>query len=48
MIGFPGAYASYYDLVDRHGIKIDRPLMSLAQDAHGHVHVNPGIRATLP
>jgi hypothetical protein len=25
MIGFPGAYASYYDLVDRHGIKIDRP-----------------------
>jgi cytochrome c553 len=25
MIGFPGAYASYYDLVDQHGIKIDRP-----------------------
>jgi gluconate 2-dehydrogenase gamma chain len=48
MIGFPGAYASYYDLVDQHGIKIDRPPMSLAEDAHGHVHVDPGIRATLP
>src|SRR6266566_1831063 len=25
MIGFPGAYASYYDVVDKHGIVIDRP-----------------------
>src|SRR5882757_301660 len=25
MIGFPGAYASYYDLVDQHGIKFDQP-----------------------
>jgi gluconate 2-dehydrogenase gamma chain len=48
MIGFPGAYASYYNLVDQHGIRIDHPPMSLAEDAHGHVHVNPGIRATLP
>jgi gluconate 2-dehydrogenase gamma chain len=48
MIGFPGAYASYYDLVDRHGIKIDRPPMSLAQDAHGHIHTDPGIPAYLP
>jgi gluconate 2-dehydrogenase gamma chain len=48
MIGFPGAYASYYDLVDQHGFKIDRPPMSLAEDAHGHVHVDPGIHATLP
>src|SRR6267154_2138601 len=24
MIGFPGAYASYYDLVDQHGVKIGR------------------------
>jgi gluconate 2-dehydrogenase gamma chain len=48
MIGFPGAYASYYDLVNQHGIKIDRPPMSLAEDAHGHVHVDPGIHATLP
>jgi gluconate 2-dehydrogenase gamma chain len=48
MIGFPGAYASYYDLVDQHGLKIDRPPMSLAEDAHGHVHMNPGIPASSP
>jgi gluconate 2-dehydrogenase gamma chain len=48
MIGFPGAYASYYDLVDQHGIKIDHPPMSLAEDARGHVHVDPGIHAKLP
>jgi gluconate 2-dehydrogenase gamma chain len=48
MIGFPGAYASYYDLVDQHGIKIDRLPMSLAEDAHGHVHLDPGIHAKLP
>jgi len=48
MIGFPGAYASYYDLVDKHGIRIDRPPMSLAQDAHGHVHPNPNIPAYSP
>jgi gluconate 2-dehydrogenase gamma chain len=48
MIGFPGAYASYYDLVDRHGIKIDRAPTSLAQDVHAHVHVDPTIPAHLP
>jgi gluconate 2-dehydrogenase gamma chain len=48
MIGFPGAYASYYDLVDQHGIKLDRPPMSLAQDAHGHIHMDPGIPARSP
>jgi gluconate 2-dehydrogenase gamma chain len=48
MIGFPGAYASYYDLVHQHGIKIDRPPMSLAEDAHGHIHTDPGIHARLP
>jgi gluconate 2-dehydrogenase gamma chain len=48
MIGFPGAYASYYDLVDQHGIKIDRPPMSLAEDAHGHVHLDPNIPASSP
>jgi gluconate 2-dehydrogenase gamma chain len=48
MIGFPGAYASYYDLVDRHGIKIEREPMSLAQDVHGHVHPNPNIPAYSP
>src|ERR1700686_3327474 len=48
MIGFPGAYASYYDLVDQHGIKIDRPPMSLAEDARGHMHMDPGIHARMP
>ena len=48
MIGFPGAYASYYDLVDKHGIQIKREPMSLAQDAHGHVHPNPNIPAYSP
>jgi gluconate 2-dehydrogenase gamma chain len=48
MLGFPGAYASYYDLVDRHGIKIDRPPMSLAEDAHKHIHVDPNIPASSP
>jgi gluconate 2-dehydrogenase gamma chain len=48
MIGFPGAYASYYDLVDQHGIKINRAPMSLAEDVHGHIHVNAAIPATSP
>jgi gluconate 2-dehydrogenase gamma chain len=48
MIGFPGAYASYYDLVDQHGIKVDRAPTSLGEDAHHHVHLNPGIPARSP
>jgi gluconate 2-dehydrogenase gamma chain len=48
MIGFPGAYASYYDLVDQHGMKLDRAPTSLAEDGHGHVHVNPAIPARQP
>ncbi len=48
MIGFPGAYASYYDLVDQHGIAVDRPPMSLAENADGHIHVQPEIPARLP
>jgi gluconate 2-dehydrogenase gamma chain len=48
MIGFPGAYASYYDLVDQHGIKVERAPTSLAEDVHGHVHVDPAIPARLP
>jgi gluconate 2-dehydrogenase gamma chain len=47
MIGFPGAYASYYELVDQHGIRIDRAPTSLAEDAHGHTHVDPNIPARL-
>src|SRR6202000_3135329 len=48
MVGFPGAYASYYELVDQHGIKVDRLPTSLAEDVHGHVNMNPGIPAKLP
>ena len=48
MIGFPGAYASYYDLVDQHGIKFDLPPTSLPEDVHGHVHANPDMPARLP
>ena len=48
MIGFPGSYASYYDLVDQYGIKLDRAPMSLAEDAHGHIHMDPGIPASSP
>jgi gluconate 2-dehydrogenase gamma chain len=47
MIGFPGAYADYYDAIDRHGVKFVREPMSLASDGQGHVHVNPNIPASL-
>lgn len=41
MIGFPGAYGNYYDLVDRHGIAFNVPPRSLGQDGEGHVHTMP-------
>jgi gluconate 2-dehydrogenase gamma chain len=41
LIGFPGAHANYYELVDQHGIAFRRPPMSLAQDASGTIHVHP-------
>ncbi|MFS4460342.1 gluconate 2-dehydrogenase subunit 3 family protein [Bdellovibrio sp. HCB2-146] len=47
MIGFPGAYGSYYDVVDKHGIKINRAPMSLAEDSSGHIHPSPNIPAHL-
>jgi gluconate 2-dehydrogenase gamma chain len=39
MIGFPGAYADYYEAVDRHGVGFEREPMSLAEDAHRRIHV---------
>lgn len=45
LIGFPGAYANYYELVDRHGMAFTGPPMSLAEDGRGTVHVHPFIRA---
>ena len=47
MIGFPGAYADYYEAIDRHGVKFEREPMSLAEDGQGHVHVHENIPASL-
>ena len=47
MIGFPGAYADYFEAVDRHGVKFEREPLSLAEDAQHHVHVHPDIPANL-
>jgi gluconate 2-dehydrogenase gamma chain len=41
MIGFPGAYGNYYDLVDKHGIAFNVPPRSLGEDGEGHVHTMP-------
>jgi gluconate 2-dehydrogenase gamma chain len=43
MIGFPGAYADYYDSIDQHGVKFVREPMSLGQDGHKHIHLDPNI-----
>jgi gluconate 2-dehydrogenase gamma chain len=47
LIGFPGAYASYFDLIDQHGIKLDRDPVSLGQHG-GHVMPDPNIPANSP
>ena len=47
MIGFPGAYADYFEAIDRHGMKFEREPMSLAEDGHGQVHVRQDIPANL-
>jgi gluconate 2-dehydrogenase gamma chain len=47
MIRFPGAYASYYDLIDKHGIRFDREPISLGQGG-GHFMPNPNIPAESP
>jgi gluconate 2-dehydrogenase gamma chain len=39
MIGFPGAYADYFEAVDHHGVKFEREPMSLAEDAQHRIHV---------
>ncbi|MDB5816633.1 MAG: hypothetical protein JWQ11_273, partial [Rhizobacter sp.] len=45
MIGFPGAYGAYYDLVDQHGVAFKGEPRSLAQDGRGHVHLEPNLNA---
>jgi gluconate 2-dehydrogenase gamma chain len=47
MIGFPGAYADYFESIDKHGVKFVREPMSLAEDGQGHIHVRPDIPANL-
>ena len=41
LVGFPGAYANYYEFVDQHGIAFHRPPVSLGQDAGGRIHPHP-------
>jgi len=41
LIGFPGAYANYYELVDQAGVTFTAPPISLGQDARGHIHIHP-------
>jgi gluconate 2-dehydrogenase gamma chain len=36
MLGFPGAYGDYYELIDQYGIKLDREPVSIGQGAHHH------------
>jgi len=40
MIGFPGAYADFYEYVDKHNVAYTAPPTSLAQDARGRIHVH--------
>ncbi len=47
MIGFPGAYADYFEAIDKHGMKFEREPMSLAEDGRGHIHVRQDIPANL-
>lgn len=47
MIGFPGAYADYYEAIDRHGVKFERAPLSIGEDGQGHMHVHPEIPATV-
>jgi gluconate 2-dehydrogenase gamma chain len=42
MIGFPGAYAQWVELVDEHDVVFSRPPLSIADaGAHHHHHHAP-------
>jgi gluconate 2-dehydrogenase gamma chain len=41
MIGFPGAYASFYHLVDQHGMLFTRPPISIGEDNRRTIHIMP-------
>jgi gluconate 2-dehydrogenase gamma chain len=36
MVGFPGAYADYFDLVDKHGIEFHREPLSIGEGGMSH------------
>jgi gluconate 2-dehydrogenase gamma chain len=48
MIGFPGAYGAYYDLVDHYGVTFNHPPRSLGERRDGHIMLDPNIPATAP
>jgi gluconate 2-dehydrogenase gamma chain len=41
MIGFPGAYASFYDLVDQHGVAYTREPISIGDNGRGVIELHP-------
>jgi gluconate 2-dehydrogenase gamma chain len=41
MLGFPGAYASFYTLVDQYGVLYTRPPISMGDDGKGVIHIHP-------
>jgi gluconate 2-dehydrogenase gamma chain len=41
MIGFPGAYAAFYELVDQHGIAYTRAPISIGDNGAGVIHLHP-------
>lgn len=45
MIGFPGAYAEYYHLVDQYGIAYHREPMSIGENGQRQIKINPNIPA---
>jgi len=47
MIGFPGAYAQYYHLVDRHGLAFQREPLSLGENGRGLVQPDPNLPAAI-
>ncbi|WP_034348542.1 gluconate 2-dehydrogenase subunit 3 family protein [Noviherbaspirillum massiliense] len=47
MIGFPGAYTNFYELVDKHGIAYTRAPISQAEDNRGVIHIHPNIPASM-
>ncbi|MGE5492877.1 MAG: gluconate 2-dehydrogenase subunit 3 family protein [Actinomycetota bacterium] len=48
MIGFPGAYANFYELVDRHGEAFRRRPVSLGETGAMQIHPDPNIPAYAP